>query len=88
MTVFNELKKMKWQPSLITLPPYHDHADYVDALAKSVDAKLAEISWEPDSRHQLYGVPERYLHEGDPTIAIATKPQGYWARHDLSLPAN
>lgn len=65
--VFDELKKMKWQPSLITLPPYHDHADYVDALAKSVDAKLAEISWVPDMIVTSYhGVPERYLHEGDP----------------------
>ena len=86
--VFNELKKMKWQPSLITLPPYHDHADYVDALAKSVDAKLAEISWEPDMIVTSYhGVPERYLHEGDPYHCHCYKTTRLLGEARPSLPA-
>ena len=65
--IFDQLKKMKWQPSLITLPPYHDNPAYVESLAKSIDEKLATIDWEPDLIVTSYhGAPERYLREGDP----------------------
>ena len=65
--VFDQLKKMKWQPSLTTLPPYHDHPGYIAALADSLDAALGELDWQPDAIVTSYhGVPQRYLHEGDP----------------------
>ncbi len=58
---------IRWQPAVRTLGPYHDHPLYVDALALSVTRALAEAEREPELLLASYhGLPERYLHEGDP----------------------
>ena len=36
----DKLRTMRWQPSLRTLPPYHDDPAYIDALAHDVGARL------------------------------------------------
>jgi len=64
---FEALSKEKWQPASRTVQPYFDRADYIDALAKSVEAKYAELETRPDILICSYhGVPQRYLTEGDP----------------------
>ena len=40
---FKSLLKMRWQPALRTVPPYHDEPAYIDALAKSIESKLATL---------------------------------------------
>ncbi|NIZ09659.1 ferrochelatase [Pseudooceanicola sp. HF7] len=61
---FRSLMAEKWQPASRTLPPYFDDATYIDALAQSVERALPE---QPDVLVCSYhGLPERYLHEGDP----------------------
>ena len=62
---FRALMNMKWQPAFRTVPPYHDHPLYIEALAKSVERTLGEEV--PDALVLSYhGLPERYLLEGDP----------------------
>ena len=64
---FDALKKEKWQPASRTVQPYFDRPDYIDALAKSIEAKYAELETRPDILVCSYhGVPKRYLMEGDP----------------------
>ncbi len=64
---FEALGKIKWQPSSRTVAPYFDRPDYIDALAKSIEAKYAELETRPDILVCSYhGVPKRYLMEGDP----------------------
>ena len=61
------LAKLRWQPALRFLPPYHDDALYIDALASSVQAGLATLDFAPDVLlASFHGMPERTLHLGDP----------------------
>ncbi len=62
---FRSLMGARWQPAVRTVPPYHDHPLYIEALARSVETALVGKS--PDALVVSYhGLPERYLREGDP----------------------
>jgi protoporphyrin/coproporphyrin ferrochelatase len=64
---FRALMALKWQPSIRTVPAYYDHPLYIEALAGSVETAYAKLDHRPDVLVTSYhGVPERYLHEGDP----------------------
>ncbi len=64
---FAYLRKMRWQPSVRTLPPYHDDPAYIDALKRVTTAALAALDFEPDAViASFHGMPERTLHLGDP----------------------
>ena len=61
------LSKMRWQPSLRTLPPYHDDPLYIDALAKDLTRQLDALDFTPELLMlSFHGMPERTLHLGDP----------------------
>ncbi|GGD61641.1 ferrochelatase [Croceicoccus mobilis] len=61
------LAKMRWQPAIRTLPPYHDDPAYIEALAADVRRQIASLGWEPEVLLLSYhGMPERTLHLGDP----------------------
>jgi ferrochelatase len=65
--VFRVLTKMRWQPALRTLPPYHDDPAYIAALQASVSHGLAALDFEPDAIiASFHGMPERTLDLGDP----------------------
>ncbi|GGH30444.1 ferrochelatase [Alsobacter metallidurans] len=64
---FQALMDMRWQPAVRVTPPWHDDPVYIDALAKTVKAKLASIDFEPDMIvASFHGVPMEYLLKGDP----------------------
>ena len=64
---FKSLLKMRWQPALRTVPPYHDEPAYIDALAKSIESKLATLDWEPEVvLTSFHGIPQSYFKNGDP----------------------
>lgn len=64
---FAELAKMRWQPALRTLPPYHDDPAYIGALKTSIEASLATLDFEPQAvLASFHGMPERTLQLGDP----------------------
>jgi len=64
---FAALARMRWQPALRTLPPYHDDPAYIGALKASVEASLAALDFEPQAvLASFHGMPERTLHLGDP----------------------
>jgi ferrochelatase len=64
---FATLARMRWQPALRTLPPYHDNPDYIDALQQDLEAQLALLDFEPQRLLLSYhGMPERTLRKGDP----------------------
>lgn len=61
------LRAMRWQPSLRTLPPYHDDPAYIQALARDLGAQLDALAFEPEVLLlSFHGMPERTLHLGDP----------------------
>ncbi|PRY23030.1 ferrochelatase [Aliiruegeria haliotis] len=64
---FRALMKEKWQPTARIAAPYFDEPGYISALAESVTKRLSEMEEQPDVLVCSYhGLPERYLHEGDP----------------------
>lgn len=61
------LTRLRWQPALRTLPPYHDDAAYIGALKASVETQLAALDFEPEVLlASFHGMPERTLKQGDP----------------------
>ena len=61
------LGKMRWQPAMRTLPPYHDDPFYIDALKTSIEAGLATLDFPPDALlASFHGMPVRTLELGDP----------------------
>jgi ferrochelatase len=64
---FRALMALRRQPAFRTVPSYHDHPLYIEALALSVEAVYAGLARRPDALVTSYhGMPERYLAEGDP----------------------
>jgi ferrochelatase len=64
---FRELGRMRWQPALRTLPPYHDDPAYIAALKDSLTEGLAGLDFEPDAIvASFHGMPKRTLMLGDP----------------------
>ncbi|MBB4658023.1 ferrochelatase [Parvularcula dongshanensis] len=61
---FAHLATLPWQPSIRTLPPFHDEAAYIDALAESARRHVGpEVERVILSYH---GLPQRYFAAGDP----------------------
>ncbi|HWT11825.1 MAG TPA: ferrochelatase [Allosphingosinicella sp.] len=64
---FAHLRRLRWQPAVRTLPPYHDDPAYIGALKATVEAALGELAFEPQAiLASFHGMPERTLELGDP----------------------
>ncbi len=62
-----ELAKMRWQPAIRTLPPYHDDPLYIGALKASLERQIASLDFTPDRLLlSFHGMPERTRQLGDP----------------------
>ena len=65
--VYRTLMNMRWQPSLKIIPHYESEPLYIDALVKSINKKVSELSWKPDLIIASYhGIPKKYFDKGDP----------------------
>jgi ferrochelatase len=64
---FAALARMRWQPALRTLPPYHDDPLYIDALKSDLEWQIADLDFTPDRLLlSFHGMPQRTLERGDP----------------------
>ena len=64
---FAHLRRLRWQPAVRTLPPYHDDPAYIEALKALVEAELAKLDFAPDViMSSFHGMPQRTLELGDP----------------------
>jgi len=65
--VFDALKTHHFQPSLRVVPPYFDHPAYIAALADSIRAHHAGLSWTPEvTIATFHGLPVDFITKGDP----------------------
>jgi ferrochelatase len=65
--VFRVLEAMRAQPTLRVTPPYHVDPDYIDALAVSINAHLANLPFQPELIvASFHGMPQKYVDKGDP----------------------
>jgi len=70
-TVFDKVAEvllaMRAQPTVRFTPPYHVEPTYIDALATSIEAQLATLSFKPDVIvASFHGMPQKYVDKGDP----------------------
>jgi ferrochelatase len=64
---FAKLRRMRWQPAVRTLPPYHDDPAYIGALKVRIEEGLAGLDFEPQALlASFHGMPQRTLELGDP----------------------
>ncbi len=64
---FRALIKMRWQPYVRVAPAYFEDPAYIEALAKSIERDLAKLDFQPEKIiATFHGMPEKYLHQGDP----------------------
>ena len=72
---FRVLASLRAQPTLRVTPPYYDVPDYIEALAASIEAHLAQLPFKPELIvASFHGMPKEYVDKGDPYQAqcIAT----------------
>jgi len=70
-TVFDEVARvmagLRWQPALRFVPPYHDDAVYLDALADDLTRQVGALDFNPEVMLlSFHGMPQRTLEKGDP----------------------
>jgi protoporphyrin/coproporphyrin ferrochelatase len=71
---FRALMKMRWQPALRIAPPYYDDPVYIDALAVSLQARLATLPFVPEViLASFHGIPRDYFDKGDPYYCHCAK---------------
>lgn len=64
---FRALIKMRWQPAVRVAPAYFEDPVYIDAVARSMERDLARLDFVPEKIiATFHGMPEKYLHKGDP----------------------
>ena len=64
---FRTLMRMRWQPAVRVVPPWHDEPGYIDALAHSITRQIENLGWQPEViLASFHGVPRSYLDKGDP----------------------
>jgi ferrochelatase len=64
---FAQLRRIRWQPAVRTLPPYYDRPEHVAALKARLEEGLAALPFEPEAiLASFHGMPERTLQLGDP----------------------
>jgi len=64
--VYHWALKTRHLPEFRFVNHYHDHADYIDALAQKIKAHWALNGQSAQLVMSFHGVPERTLHLGDP----------------------
>ncbi|MFL9828192.1 ferrochelatase [Rhodoplanes sp. SY1] len=71
---FRALMRMRWQPTLRVAHPWYDDPVYIDALARSIEAELAKLSFVPDVLiASFHGIPKEYFDKGDPYYCHCAK---------------
>ena len=56
--VFNWALGLRWQPAIRTVPPWHDHPVYIEALADSVRASIKQNGKPDDLVVSFHGIPK------------------------------
>ena len=71
--ISNVFSKWPWVPSLRFVNGYHDRADYIAALSKSIISSVSDTSTIEKLIISFHGMPFRYLKEGDPYYCFCHK---------------
>jgi protoporphyrin/coproporphyrin ferrochelatase len=83
-----QLKSIRNQPAIRTLPPYWNDPLYISALKSSIERQLAELDFAPQRLLlSFHGMPERTRTLGDPYYEQCKETAGLLAEQ-LALPVD
>jgi len=72
--IYRILKKIRWQPNIRIVAPYHDNEFYIKALVSTLIRHKKTLSWQPDVILSSYhGIPQVYFDKGDPYPCFCRK---------------
>ena len=71
--VTNTMQKWRWVPSLRFISTYHDHPDYIKALANSIQKHWDEHGKPDKILFSYHGIPKKYFTKGDPYHCLCSK---------------
>jgi ferrochelatase len=60
------VKSWRWVPEFRFVNQYHDHPQYIDALANSINEVWEKVAKPEKLLFSFHGTPKRYLTTGDP----------------------
>ena len=83
----NHIKDQSWVPNIRFVSGYHDNDDYIECLSKSIEKSFSKHGKPDKLIFSYHGMPERYLHEGDPYFCFCHKTTRLVAEK-LSLDSN
>ena len=67
------IKDQSWVPNIRFVAGYHDNKDYIECLSKSIKNSFSKHGKPDKLIFSYHGMPERYLHEGDPYYCFCHK---------------
>ena len=71
--VSNTMQKWRWVPSLRFISTYHDHPNYIKALANSIQKHWDEHGKPDKILFSYHGIPKKYFTKGDPYHCLCSK---------------
>ena len=71
--VTNTMQKWRWVPSLRFISTYHDHPNYIKALANSIQKHWDEHGKPDKILFSYHGIPKKYFTKGDPYHCLCSK---------------
>ena len=76
-STFDEISRVlhgwPWLPNLRFINGYHDHEDYITAIANSIKKSTSNCDEIEKIIFSFHGMPVRYLNEGDPYYCFCHK---------------
>ena len=67
------LSEQSWTPNLRFISGYHDNYNYINSISKSIEHSFSKNGRPDKLIFSYHGMPERYLHEGDPYFCFCHK---------------
>ena len=71
--ITNEIQSWRWTPSLHFISSYHDHSDYITALANSINEHFQEHGKPEKLVFSYHGMPKLFHTNGDPYFCLCQK---------------
>jgi ferrochelatase len=89
--IYRILKKIRWQPNIRIVAPYHDNEVYINSLVSTVIKHKQSLSWQPDAILSSYhGIPQDYFDKGDPYSCFCHKTNRLFSeelkKQDINIP--
>ncbi len=79
--ISKQLQHWRWLPDFRMLMQYHDHPQYIQAVAERIQASFAQHGTPDQLIFSFHGIPQRYFDAGDPYFCHCQKTARLVSEH-------